>query len=51
MLRDIRNSRLVNARVFTSKRRSRYSYAVYTLALWKNGTSVMDSTTIAIGSA
>jgi hypothetical protein len=28
MPRDIRNRKLVNVRVFASKRRSRYSYAV-----------------------
>ena len=48
-VRPSRKSKLANVRVRTSNRRSRYSYAVYTLARWKNGTSVTDRMTIARG--
>jgi hypothetical protein len=47
--RPTRNRNAVSVRVRTSKRRSRYSYAVKTLARWKNGTTVSDRMIIAIG--
>src|SRR5262245_21955559 len=49
--REIRNRNAVKDRVFASKRRSRYSYAVKTFAPWKNGTSVADRISIASGKA
>src|SRR5439155_20892885 len=48
--RPMRNRKLASERVRTSKRRSRYSYAVYTRARVKNGTTVSDRMTIASGS-
>src|SRR5580704_2766319 len=47
--RPMRNRKLASDRVRTSKRRSRYSYAVYTLARWKKGTTVSDRRIIASG--
>ena len=49
MPRESRKSRLVSERVFASKRRSRYSYAVYTFAPCRNGTRVTPSSTMATG--
>ena len=48
--REKRKSTLVSDRVFASKRRSRNSYAVYTLARCRNGTMVTPRMTIATGS-
>ena len=48
--RESRNRNAVSDRVLASKRRSRNSYAVYTLARWRNGTSVTPRMTIASGS-
>ena len=48
--RPTRNRKLASERVRTSKRRSRYSYAVYTRARVKNGTTVSDRMIIASGS-
>ena len=47
--RDTRNRNAVSVRVLASNRRSRYSYAVYTLAPCRNGTSVTPRMTIASG--
>ena len=47
--RPSRNRKLASERVRTSNRRSRYSYAVYTFARWKNGTTVSDRMIIASG--
>ena len=49
MPRETRNRNAVSERVFASKRRSRYSYAVYTRAPCRNGTSVTPRMTIASG--
>ena len=49
MPRESRNRKLVSERVFASKRRSRYSYAVYTFAPCRNGTRVTPRITIATG--
>ena len=49
MPREIRKRNAVSDRVFASNRRSRYSYAVYTFARWRNGTSVTPRITIASG--
>ena len=48
--RDRRKRKLVSERVLASKRRSRNSYAVYTLARCRNGTMVTPRMTIASGS-
>jgi hypothetical protein len=50
MPRDRRKRSAVNVLVFASKRRSRNSYAVNTLAPCRNGTSVTPRMTIASGS-
>src|SRR5580693_6495946 len=47
--RPARNRKLASDRVRTSKRRSRYSYAVYTRARVKKGTTVSDRMIIASG--
>jgi hypothetical protein len=44
-----RKMALASARVLESKRCSRYSYAVKTLARWKTGTTVAHRITIAMG--
>ncbi len=49
MPREMRKRNAVSARVFASNRRSRYSYAVYTLARCRKGTSVTPRITIASG--
>src|SRR5258706_12255042 len=49
--REIRKRTLASRRVGRSKRRSRYSYAVKTRALWNHGTTVAHRTTIANGIA
>ena len=48
--RDRRKRKLVRERVFASKRRSRYSYAVKTFAPCRKGTSVTPRITMARGS-
>jgi hypothetical protein len=50
MPREMRNRNAVSERVRASNRRSRYSYAVKTRALCRNGTSVTPRITIASGS-
>jgi hypothetical protein len=47
--RPSRKRKLASDRVRASKRRSRYSYAVYTRARVKNGTTVSDRMIIASG--
>ena len=47
--RPMRNRKLASERVRASNRRSRYSYAVYTFARVKNGTTVSDRMIIASG--
>ena len=47
--RTTRKRKLVRERVRASNRRSRYSYAVNTLAPWRNGTSVTPRMTMACG--
>src|SRR5437868_4743037 len=49
--RATRKRKLVRDRVRASKRRSRYSYAVNTLAPWRNGTSVTPRMTMTQSSA